>query len=207
MDVKKTKILLFSFSYWLTFLPRQDNISFQQYQHQLIIFSSVRRMSDDSNFANSFTCAICLDIPSVNDAVETSCCHQLYCSPCIKTVDTCPTCRQNNLQTTPAYFARRLIGSLTVLCPNEGCNTKVTRSDLDKHLSVHCQFRQLTCPDAQCKEMKYTKKAFLEHLLSKHGDYLLENFSKLWQKEETTGRMTVIQSREETNSRDYEDCT
>jgi len=56
-----------------------------------------------SNIINRFTyfaasglsddrwlCPICLDI--YDDAVETPCCHNLFCEKCIKRTPTCPLC-------------------------------------------------------------------------------------------------------------------
>ena len=160
-------------------------------------------MTDENNLTLSLTCAICLDIASIDDAVETSCCHQLFCLPCIKNVKQCPTCRKTNLQTTPAYFARRIIGGLNVSCPNDGCNVKITRADLANHLSAHCVFKQILCPDPQCKGAKYTKKSFIEHLTNTHEQFLLENFPKLWQKQENTGTVVVFPPDEKISGKNY----
>jgi len=153
-------------------------------------------MADDDNLNLSLTCAICLDIASADNAVETSCCHQLFCSTCIENVQPCPACRKADFQTIPAYFARRLIGSLTVPCPNDGCTAKIGRSNLANHLSTSCEYKQLTCPDPQCKEFKCAKKLFIEHLTNKHGQFLLDNFAKLWQTQENVGKMTIIRTNE-----------
>ena len=42
-------------------------------------------LSDDR-----WLCPICLDI--YEDAVETPCCHNLFCEECIKKTPTCPLC-------------------------------------------------------------------------------------------------------------------
>ena len=43
-----------------------------------------------------FTCSLCLDIAA--DAVESECCHQIFCASCsakcIRTFNKCPTCRK-----------------------------------------------------------------------------------------------------------------
>jgi hypothetical protein len=153
-------------------------------------------MADDENLNLSLTCAICLDVASVDNAVETSCCHHLFCSTCIEDVRPCPACRQEDFQLIPAYFARRLIGNLVVKCPNDGCTAKITRSNLPNHLSVHCTYAQVTCPDPQCQNFKCTKTAFIKHLTNTHGQFLLENFAKLWQKQESVGKGTVIREAE-----------
>jgi hypothetical protein len=158
-------------------------------------------MADDDNLNLSLTCAICLDIASADDAVETSCCHQLFCLTCIENVHPCPACRAADFQTIPSYFARRLIGNLTIPCPNDGCTARISRSSLANHLSGYCAYNQLTCPDPECKDFKCAKKFFLEHLTKNHEQFLLDNFSKLWQKQEDVGGMTIIQSNERPNSK------
>ncbi|CAF1087659.1 unnamed protein product [Adineta steineri] len=135
----------------------------------------------NDNLTLSLTCAICLDLASAENAIETSCCHHLFCLTCIENVRPCPFCRANNFQTTPAYFARRLIGDMLVICPNDGCSTKISRSDLPNHITVHCAYRILTCPDPQCKDFKCTKNLFLEHLTKQHGQFITNNYEKLWQ--------------------------
>ncbi|CAF3437299.1 unnamed protein product [Rotaria sp. Silwood1] len=111
-------------------------------------------MADDDNQSLSLTCAICLDIASVDNAVETTCCHQLFCLPCIENVQECPVCRTKHYETVPAYFARRLIGDLVVSCPNDGCTVKVSRSNLANHLAVHCEYSPITCLDPECQDFK-----------------------------------------------------
>jgi hypothetical protein len=160
-------------------------------------------MADDDNLNLSLTCAICLDVASADDAVETTCCHHLFCLTCIENVQPCPACRKADFQTSPAYFARRLIGNLTVPCPNDGCKAKITRSNLANHLSIHCVYNQVMCPDPQCKNFKCTKKLFIEHLTKKHEQFLLENFTKLWQTQVDVGKVTIIRSNEKSNGNTF----
>ena len=149
-------------------------------------------MTDSDNLSLSLSCAICLDIASGDNAVETSCCHQLFCLSCIENVQPCPACRKEDYQTIPAYFARRLIGNLIVQCPNDGCQEKITRSNLAKHLTEQCVFVMVTCPDPQCHKLKCKKNDFIQHLTDKHKQFLLDNVAKLWRKEETIGRGTIV---------------
>jgi hypothetical protein len=149
-------------------------------------------MADGNELDLSLTCAICLDVASADDAVETSCCHNLYCLSCIKNVHPCPSCRKEDFQTLPAHFARRLIGNLTVQCSNDGCKAKISRSNLANHLAIHCAYRPITCPDPQCEGLKFSKKSLLEHLTNKHEQFLIENFGKLWQTQEDVVRVTIV---------------
>lgn len=147
--------------------------------------------TETENLNLSLTCAICLDIASADSAVETSCCHNLFCSPCLENIDICPTCRHENFEKIPAHFARRFIGNLNIPCPNDGCTAKITRSNLAKHLAAHCFYTKITCPDPTCEGFKCAKKSFLEHLTSKHEQYLLDNYEKLWQKQPNLGKMVI----------------
>ena len=151
-------------------------------------------MADSDSLDLSVTCAICLEVASVDSAVETSCCHHLFCLSCIENVQPCPSCRKQGFQTIPAYFARRLIGNLITECPNDGCTAKMTRSNLANHLSVQCTHAQITCPDPQCANLNCTKTNFIKHLSTKHEKLLLENFAKLWEKQEDVRTRTVVQS-------------
>ena len=153
-------------------------------------------MTDTESLDLTLSCAICLDIASFDNAVETSCCHQLFCSPCVSTLKLCPACRAKNFQMEPAHFARRLIGNLVIPCPNDGCTARITRSNLSDHLGVSCAFQLVTCPDPQCQDFKCNKKSFLEHLTTKHGTFLMENFSKLWQTQGTSGREVRLAPKE-----------
>ncbi|UJR38104.1 hypothetical protein I4U23_030784 [Adineta vaga] len=145
-------------------------------------------MASIDNCELSLTCAICLDVASAENAIETSCCHHLFCFTCITTVETCPVCRQTNFKTIPAYFARRMIGNMFIQCPSTGCKEKITRSNLMDHLSNHCTYSVLLCPDPNCKNFKCIKKDFLKHLTKQHREILMENYKKLWPTRDATDR-------------------
>lgn len=164
-------------------------------------------MGDNGKIELSLTCAICLDIASYENPIETSCCHNLFCSSCIENVSPCPACRTANFEAIPAHFARRLIGSLSMNCPNEGCTEKINRSDLSKHLSTHCLYRNLKCPDRQCKGLECPRQAFVEHLMTKHQDFLMKNFEKMWNNEIITGKVVVTeQARNRPGSSSLDTC-
>ena len=64
-----------------------------------------------------WTCPICLDI--LIGAVETKCCHNLFCEKCIhRTGYHCPVCNCRNLDYRPNVPIRRLVDDLTIPCPN-----------------------------------------------------------------------------------------
>ena len=69
-------------------------------------------LSDDR-----WLCPICLDI--YEEAVETPCCHNLFCEECIKKTPTCPLCNLRiNGQLKPNIPIRRLVNELSVSCIN-----------------------------------------------------------------------------------------
>jgi hypothetical protein len=159
-------------------------------------------MADKDNIELSLTCAICLEIASMDTAMETICCHHLFCAACIENVSTCPVCRENNVRVAPAHFVRRLIGSLKVPCPNNGCQATLTRSNLSDHVSTQCAYRQLTCPDPECQGLKFQRALFIEHLKGKHQEWILKNFANLWQTtddEEQINRFASIRRQKSTS--------
>ncbi|CAF0973973.1 unnamed protein product [Adineta ricciae] len=162
-------------------------------------------MASTDDLELTLTCAICLDVPNPDDAIETSCCHQLFCLSCITTVGTCPVCRKTDFQTVPAHFARRIIGGMIIQCPNDGCTEKVTRSNLTDHISNHCAYSLLGCPDPKCKDMKCFRKEFLVHLIKEHEDVLMKNYHKLWEIENIIAEKSNQSSDDKTNNRLFDD--
>ena len=86
---------------------------------------------------DAFECPICYEI--ADDAVETSCCHQLFCDKCLKCVETCPLCRKK-FKVSPNFSIRRIIGTLKVNC--EYCHEEYARSDLKHHVHLCCRCRR-----------------------------------------------------------------
>mmetsp|Transcript_48827 Transcript_48827/g.126479 ORF Transcript_48827/g.126479 Transcript_48827/m.126479 type:complete len:102 (+) Transcript_48827:154-459(+) len=82
-------------------------------------------------------CAICMC--AAENAVETSCCHSVFCEGCLDEVkgrgDTCPTCRNTPLQYNPSILARRMLGGQPVTCPYS-CGEKTTRGELERHKAL-----------------------------------------------------------------------
>jgi TNF receptor-associated factor 4 len=99
-------------------------------------------LSDDR-----WLCPICLDI--FEDAVETPCCHNLFCEACIKRTPTCPLCnlRINPLDgLKPNIPIRRLVMELSVPCPNDDCDKIIRKGEQEKHLK-ECNFTPVVCPN------------------------------------------------------------
>ena len=90
-------------------------------------------------------CPICLDM--IEEAMETPCCHNVFCQKCIVHTDICPICRQgySSDQLIPNIPMRRLLkeildinfirDKMLITCPNKGCETEVTKLNLEKHLT------------------------------------------------------------------------
>ena len=105
-------------------------------------------LSDDR-----WLCPICLDI--FEDAVETPCCHNLFCEQCIKRTPTCPLCnlRINHLEgLKPNIPIRRLVMELSVPCPNDSCDDIIRKGEMEKHTKV-CPFTLLPCPHNMGEEL------------------------------------------------------
>mmetsp|Transcript_43853 Transcript_43853/g.58129 ORF Transcript_43853/g.58129 Transcript_43853/m.58129 type:complete len:125 (+) Transcript_43853:190-564(+) len=100
---------------------------------QRFTYFSASSLSDDR-----WICPICLDI--FHDAVETPCCHNLFCERCIKNTRCCPLCNMRIVGALkPNIPIRRLVLELSMKCPNQECNRKVKRCDLERHLEI-CEF-------------------------------------------------------------------
>jgi len=139
------------------------------------IYKLKKKMEDE------LKCAICLDI--AENAVETSCCHHIYCQECLQeyannqVFSTCPECR-SLFNILPSQLARRMIGNLLVCCPYEGCDSQITRSNVEDH-KLLCQYRDIKCTAPNC-QFDGNNEAFLNHLVSVHKKDLLKNSQKLF---------------------------
>ena len=126
-------------------------------------------------------CPICLEL--VSDPVQTSCGH-LFCGECIRGIRQCPVDRQLFNTTPDQFNNRRLRGFRVkcpnfekgcswqgdlgdaenhtrdvcqftiVACHNGGCNEKMGRQELDKHMYNQCPQRRYQCPHCR-KEDTY----------------------------------------------------
>ena len=109
---------------------------------QRFTYFSASSLSDDR-----WICPICLDI--FQDAVETPCCHNLFCEPCIKNTRSCPLCNMRIIGSLkPNIPIRRLVMELSVQCPNTQCNKKIKRCDQERHLEI-CEYTPVECPNSQ----------------------------------------------------------
>lgn len=112
-------------------------------------------LSDDR-----WLCPICLDI--YVDAVETPCCHNLFCERCILRTTQCPLCNQAIVgQLRPNIPIRRLVNELSITCPNEGCVQITKIAEIEKHI-MDCGYTMVTCPISDlCGEV--IRKTLQEH--------------------------------------------
>ena len=96
-------------------------------------------------------CPVCLEL--LSEPVITSC-HHLFCKDCIYGQETCPTCREEFITTTPDVGSTKLMKAFKVKCPNssEGCRWQGDLGDAEEHLEKKCQYQKAKCP-FQCKEL------------------------------------------------------
>lgn len=106
---------------------------------QRFTYFSASSLADDR-----WICPICLDV--YQDAVETPCCHNLFCEKCIGNTRSCPLCNMRMGSLKPNIPIRRLILELQIKCPNQNCKKNIKRCDLDRHMEA-CQFTVLECPN------------------------------------------------------------
>lgn len=108
------------------------------------------------NMKSSLYCVRCNKI--LRDAVEVNCCHALYCSACVhpdgipydpSRVDGVVECNNCGRVITecpkPNLPVRRLVGTIPVPCPMEGCAEIVAAGALQDHVQKQCEFRKVGC--------------------------------------------------------------
>lgn len=112
--------------------------------HYLLYLANISVVAEEF-----FSCMICLD-PAV-DAVESLCCHKVFCDQCAKYCldQPCPNCRTNSFDVTPSFSVRQFLGNLEINCSNDRCNMKTIRSNLADHLSI-CEFSVVKCKNNGC---------------------------------------------------------
>ena len=110
------------------------------------------------------------------------------CEQCVKDLKKkeCPACRKQNFTVKPSVLARRMIGSMPQVCPNE-CGTTSTIGNMSDHLKK-CLNRVLQC--AKCA-FEGKKADFLAHLTKDHEQILLESFDKHIKKDEEEKKATL----------------
>ncbi|XP_034040631.1 TNF receptor-associated factor 6 [Thalassophryne amazonica] len=106
----------------------------------------------DPPLESKYECPICL--MALRNAIQTPCGHR-FCKSCIEksirdTGQRCPIDNEmlSEDQLFPDNFAKREILSLTVRCPNAGCDEKMELRHLENHLA-QCPFATVSCPQCQ----------------------------------------------------------
>ncbi|XP_013391120.1 E3 ubiquitin-protein ligase SINA-like 4 [Lingula anatina] len=123
-------------------------------------------------------CPICFEI--AENAMETSCCHKLFCLKCLAGVGerSCPNCRRP-YQAMVSHFARRLINTMPVECPLGCGQTPLTRGDLPDHNRL-CVKRVFQCPAPDC-DFQGARQTFVAHLSETHTSALIDQAEKLFE--------------------------
>lgn len=111
---------------------------------------------DPENMKSSLYCVRCNKI--LREAVEVNCCHALYCSQCVhpqgipydpSTADKLVECNNCGRTITelpkPNFPVRRLVGTIPVPCPLEGCPEIIAAGSLQDHVRHQCEYRSVGC--------------------------------------------------------------
>ena len=105
---------------------------------------------DEIEIAELLKCQICSKVPLPEKALETECCHKIYCEKCSDLVNYechCKSNLSNDIQFN--YIKRsnqllyRILISLNIKCPYN-CNWKGTLEKLSNHLDS-CKFKVDRC--------------------------------------------------------------
>eukprot|EP00794_Sanderia_malayensis_P009744 gene9744-10740_t len=135
-----------------------------------------------NSMLESLKCCICFEI--AKDAVESTCCHHIFCEKCEKTLgdNPCPQCRKNDFTTTISHVTRRMIGNLPVPCEWKGCQDQLVKSELKEHMAK-CQHRIIKCPSQGCA-FSGKESDFVAHLAADHKANLVKNAEKIFQQQQ-----------------------
>ena len=97
---------------------------------------------------DDYKCAACGDF--CIDAVEEAKCGALMCEACAEPLQACPTCGAVlNEPPAPNRPIRRIIGKLTIPCPNDGCEEAIPVPQRQDHQAL-CGYVVLECPFGGC---------------------------------------------------------
>jgi WD40 repeat protein len=115
---------------------------------------------------SSLYCVRCNTI--LRDAVEVRCCHALYCQGCIDVAPDnmpatkCVNCARDVLMSpTPNMAVRRLVGSIPMPCPNEGCGEILPAGVIADHIQRRCGAVAVPC--------KHFERGCAASILRKHA--------------------------------------
>ncbi|KAL0218981.1 hypothetical protein P9112_004634 [Eukaryota sp. TZLM1-RC] len=141
-------------------------------------------------------CAICLDFAT--DAVESDCCHALFCNPCFEQLhnqQSCPACRSSTIKVYAVFNVRRLINELPAICSY--CNLTVTKGNLKNH-QMKCSTELLSCTICNHQSVK---RAMVQHLAEHHPDTLISTFAKNNTRDQTSKNTVDSINKQVTSSR------
>lgn len=128
-----------------------------------------------SSSEDTLRCPICLEIAT--KAVETSCCHQVFCEH-HAAAGRCPCCRREGVTYVPSFVARRIIDGMPATCAH-GCGEKgLTVGRLSAH-QEECLAANFSCPSASCS-WAGPRREFGAHLVSTHPKALFAGADRLF---------------------------
>ena len=129
-------------------------------------------------FKDALKCGICMDLAI--EPVETSCCHILYCNPCIlghqAEQGSCPECGVEGYKLFSSHIARKIISIYPINCPFD-CGTELPRSSLDAH-KKQCRNRVYECSADKCT-FKGKHDEYSTHITQAHIKDIVLAFDEL----------------------------
>ncbi|GAQ92883.1 hypothetical protein KFL_011810010, partial [Klebsormidium nitens] len=109
-------------------------------------------------------CAVCKDIQG--EEVVRSCCANAQCTvinyickkhtegPAVLNQNRCLMCQTTGVTYDPDKAVSRLLSSVFVDCPKEGCSTRMTASQLKQHLERECEKNVIKCGETRVRPLK-----------------------------------------------------
>ena len=130
----------------------------------------------DERFLELLKCFLCKQL--ADNALETNCCHVLFCEACVRPLvdQFCLVCNKP-FETQESHASRRIIGNMPAICSHDGCKFKTTRSELNAH-ETKCDFKILDCVFEECDE-RCRSFDLPQHLFEKHAEKVVESLKGL----------------------------
>jgi hypothetical protein len=153
-----------------------NNINQQESSKNPFALLAKREMSacdqnDESRFgqlvSEELNCGICFDL--LKEAVESDCCRNLFCWPCIEQNGRkCPNCRKL-VEWTANEPIRRMVAKKPIQCDYKGCKAWSTVGDIEQHW-IKCEFNPVNTMTA-CQKCQ---RQIMRRLMEEHLDNTCE---------------------------------
>jgi hypothetical protein len=160
-------------------ISSDEDISTESLPENIEVRNLIINQKDKENV--DYLCPICKEFMIPDECIELHCGH-LFCKKCIYSVNTslsltakCPLCNKSSSTfkyiKTNNKFAYKILCSVKIHCPNEGCDHELFAGDLKYHVKK-CDYVLIDC--SYCDEKNIYRKDLKKHLISNMEDHFLK---------------------------------